>query len=73
MPPAVEGKVTGAFKLDETQAAALKKGRLYIQIDSEKAPNGNLWGWLLTEHEVAKQDVPPGRPVVPAAIFGQTK
>jgi hypothetical protein len=57
VPAAVEGKVTGTFKLDSAQVTALKTGKLYIQIDSEKAPNGNLWGWLLTEHEVAGQDV----------------
>jgi hypothetical protein len=26
---------------------ALKKGQLYIQISSEKAPDGNLWGWFV--------------------------
>ena len=29
-----------------TQAAAFGKGLLYVQIQSEKAPDGNLWGWL---------------------------
>jgi hypothetical protein len=24
-------------------------GRFYIQLHSEKAPEGNLWGWLLRE------------------------
>jgi len=62
VPPAVEGKVTGAFKLDKAQAAALQTGKLYIQIDSEKAPSGNLWGWLLTEHEVTGPDVPQKGP-----------
>jgi len=60
--PAAEGNLTGAFKLDKDQTAALKSGKLYIQIDSEKAPNGNLWGWLLTEHEVAGQDAPQKGP-----------
>jgi hypothetical protein len=41
------GKVTGAIDLNDDQKAALRKGCLYIQIDSEKAPEGNLWGWLL--------------------------
>ena len=62
VPSGVEGNVTGSFKLDKEQAAALKKSQLYIQIDSEKAPNGNLWGWLLPEHEVAGQDVPQKGP-----------
>ena len=62
VPSGVEGNVTGTFKLDKDQAAALQKGRLYIQLDAEKAPKGNLWGWLLAEHEVAGQDVPQKGP-----------
>jgi len=45
--PAISGSVTGAFDLDANQLEGLRKGRLYIQIASEKAPDGNLWGWLL--------------------------
>jgi CHRD domain len=54
----VAGKVTGQIKLDPSQLVALRSGRLYIQIDSEKAPSGHLWGWLLDEHDVVGQDVP---------------
>ncbi len=54
----VAGKVTGQIKLDPSQLAALRGGRLYIQIDSEKAPTGHLWGWLLDEHEVVGPNVP---------------
>jgi hypothetical protein len=59
------GTLSGSFKLSSTQAAALRTGRIYIQIDSEKAPadvqwgpKGTLWGWLLPAHETAGQDVP---------------
>ena len=45
--PAVSGSVSGAFDLDANQLESLRKGQLYIQIASEKAPDGNLWGWLL--------------------------
>ena len=62
VPSGIDGKLTGTFKLDKDQTAALQKGQLYIQIDSEKAPNGNLWGWLLSEHEVVGQDVPQKGP-----------
>jgi CHRD domain len=41
------GSVSGAFDLDANQLESLRKGLLYIQIASEKAPEGNLWGWLL--------------------------
>jgi CHRD domain len=58
----VTGKVTGQIKLDPSQLAALRGRRLYIQIDSEKAPSGHLWGWLLEEHEIAGQDVPQKGP-----------
>ena len=41
------GSIEGAFDLTTDQIADLKQGKFYIQIDSEKAPEGNLWGWLL--------------------------
>ena len=40
------GDFSGAVKLTAKQAAALKAQALYIRIDSEKAPDGNLQGWL---------------------------
>ena len=58
----VSGKVTGQIKLDPSQLAALRSRKLYIQIDSAKAPSGHLWGWLLEEHEIAGQDVPQKGP-----------
>jgi hypothetical protein len=73
LPPAVEGNVTGTFKLDKSQVAELQKGKLYIQIDSEKTPNGNLWGWLLAEHEVAGQDVPQKWPWFQPELAVKTK
>jgi hypothetical protein len=45
--PAVNGVITGTLDLTTDQVDDLRKGRLYIQIDSEKAKEGNLWGWLL--------------------------
>src|SRR4051812_40484326 len=44
---ATGGSLTGSFDLSAEQVESLKKGKFYIQIDSEKAPEGNLWGWLL--------------------------
>ncbi len=44
---ALSGSVTGTFDLAADQLESLRKGRLYVQIASEKAPDGNLWGWLL--------------------------
>ena len=41
------GSIAGSADLTPEQAELLKKGRLYVQIDSQKAPDGNLWGWLL--------------------------
>ena len=43
------GSFSGSVDLTTDQVEALKKGRLYIQIHSEKAPDGNLWGWLLPQ------------------------
>jgi hypothetical protein len=58
----IAGKVTGRTSLDPNQLAALRSGKLYIQIDSEKMPSGHLWGWLLDEHDVVGQDVPQQGP-----------
>ena len=41
------GEVTGTFDLLPEQVENLRKGKWYVQIHSEKAPDGNLWGWLL--------------------------
>ena len=43
----MNGTLTGSVDLTPEQVQSLLKGRLYIQISSEKAPEGNLWGWLL--------------------------
>jgi hypothetical protein len=41
------GSIGGSIDLTPEQAEALRQGRFYVQINSEKAPAGNLWGWLL--------------------------
>ncbi len=43
----MSGTLTGSVDLSPEQIESLRKGQLYIQIHSEKAPEGNLWGWLL--------------------------
>ena len=45
------GTVTGSADLTPAQTADLDKGRLYVQIHSEKAADGNIWGWLLPAEE----------------------
>jgi len=44
---ATSGTISGSFDLSADQVEALRKGRFYVQIHSEKAPDGNLWGWLM--------------------------
>jgi hypothetical protein len=46
-PPGTSGTISGSFDLTPAQVEALKAGKLYIQINSESAPNGHLLGWLL--------------------------
>jgi CHRD domain len=43
------GTISGSFDLTAIQVADLEKGRLYVQLHSEKAPDGNLWGWLMPQ------------------------
>ena len=44
---ATSGTLQGDLMLTSAQVDHLKRGRLYIQVHSEKAPDGNLRGWLL--------------------------
>jgi hypothetical protein len=44
---AVKGTLSGSVELTPDQIVDLRNGRLYVQLQSERAPDGNLWGWLL--------------------------
>ena len=44
---ATSGAVSGSLDLAPAQVEDLRNGRLYVQIYSERAPDGNLRGWLL--------------------------
>ena len=41
------GSISGTVGLTPQQIESLHKGGLYIQIHSEKAPEGVIWGWLI--------------------------
>jgi hypothetical protein len=42
----MDGTIMGSIALTPEQIESLHKGGLYIIIDSDKAPDGVLWGWL---------------------------
>jgi hypothetical protein len=44
---ATSGSISGSIELTKEQVDDLAAGRLYVQLHSQKAPDGNLWGWLL--------------------------
>jgi hypothetical protein len=46
---ATTGTLEGTFELTAQQVDDLMKSRFYLQLQSEKAPEGNLWGWLLPQ------------------------
>jgi hypothetical protein len=52
------GRISGSVTLNEKALVALKQGHLYLQLNSQRAPDGNLWGWLLPQHDFAGSDVP---------------
>jgi hypothetical protein len=45
--PATSGTISGSLELTREQVTDITAGRLYVMLHSEKAPEGNLWGWLL--------------------------
>jgi hypothetical protein len=55
---AQSGDISGAFTLTPGQVAALKSGKLYVMLNSQSAPKGNLWGWFQPAHITVRPDVP---------------
>lgn len=47
IPKAAGGTIAGSVDLTPQQITSLHHGGLYVEIHSEKAPDGVLWGWLL--------------------------
>ncbi len=45
----LSGTISGTLTLTADQAADAANGLLYVQLHSEKAADGNLWGWLLPQ------------------------
>jgi hypothetical protein len=46
---AASGSINGTIELKPQQVPLFKKGFFYVQVHSEKAPDGNLWGWLVLD------------------------
>jgi len=44
---AASGTISGSLDLTPAQIEELRNRRFYVQLYSERAPDGNLWGWLL--------------------------
>jgi CHRD domain len=47
--PDIRGTLSGTVQLDSSQIVALHKGCLYVEIDSAKAPEGDVWGWIMAQ------------------------
>jgi CHRD domain-containing protein len=45
--PSTSGTLSGTVPLNTEQLATLRKGGLYVEIDTDKAPEGDLWGWIM--------------------------
>jgi hypothetical protein len=59
---AQNGGISGTFTLTPDQVAALKSGKLYVILNSQSAPKGNLWGWFQPAHVTVGPDVPQRGP-----------
>jgi len=45
------GTLAGTFDATPAQLADLDKGWWYVQLHSERAAEGNLWGWLMLQEK----------------------
>jgi hypothetical protein len=48
------GTIAGQFNLTPAQVQEVSASRYYVQLFSEKAAEGNLWGWLMPQQEKSK-------------------
>ena len=55
---AESGQISGSITFTPEEVAALKAGKIYLLLDSQKAPKGNLWGWFQPAHATVGPDVP---------------
>jgi hypothetical protein len=46
---ATSGEISGSVPATPQLLQDLERSMIYVQIQSEKAPDGNLWGWLLVQ------------------------
>lgn len=47
VPSSTSGAFNAEIALTAAQMEGLRQGQIYLQIHSETAPDGNLWGWLI--------------------------
>jgi hypothetical protein len=72
IPKAQSGEISGIFTLTPEQVAGLKVGKLYVMLDSQSAPKGNLWGWFQPAHVTVPEGVPQmGEWYIPNLLDGQ--
>jgi hypothetical protein len=50
-PSGTAGTISASLDLTAQQVADLEQKWLYVQLHSEKAPDGNLWGWLFPQEK----------------------
>jgi hypothetical protein len=63
---AQKGQISGSVTFTPEQVAALKAGKIYLLLDSQKALKGNLWGWFQPAHRTVGPNEPEyGRWYIP--------
>ena len=55
---ALNGQVSATVTFTPEEVEALKAGKIYLLLDSQRAPKGNLWGWFQPAHKTVGPDVP---------------
>ena len=68
-----DGKISGSVTLTAEQISALKVGKIYVLLSSQKAAKGNLWGWFQPSHKTVGPNVPQqGRWYLPNILQDDT-
>lgn len=57
-PPATRGTFSKSFQSTKANRDALMAGHVYVQLATETAPDGALWGWIVRARDAFGESIP---------------
>lgn len=56
--PSTSGEFSQTLRLSKMNMSALAAGQIYLQIATESAPDGAIWGWIIRKRDTYGEQLP---------------